>query len=345
MENRIEVLKNELNSFNFDLMLNNSISVCDYCNLCDTLVINDLKNEPLFKFFCYQFARNVQTVYEIISFSPQLKEKRCNSLIYWIHNKVKSFGNNSNINRRNVDIISEILKIWENINSTKIVDQKYKCDLPRKEDSPDLEKMKRKKIMSNYCENYNTLKSLLTRYVHVNCHIYYDYFKDSFLEFSENIKDHEKECLEISNCTGFCNSYDPDDLLNKSKCKIIQISNDNKEYIKQEECNTLKREAVSAVRCESKEVQIPQFTFSDNRAIILMLFSLWGIFLSFLFLYKMTPVRSWISNKLRKKKIIRDSFHEESDNESLDADYENIDRNMQNVGYNISYNSDWNSTQ
>ncbi|SBT01620.1 hypothetical protein POVCU1_068270 [Plasmodium ovale curtisi] len=59
----------------------------------------------------------------------------------------------------------------------------------------------------------------------------------------------------------------------------------------------------------------------------------------------MTPVRSWISNKLRKKKIIRDSFHEESDNESLDADYENIERNMQNVGYNISYNSDWNSTQ
>ncbi|SBT53422.1 PIR Superfamily Protein [Plasmodium ovale wallikeri] len=68
------------------------------------------------------------------------------------------------------------------------------------------------------------------------------------------------------------------------------------------------------------------------------------MFLTLLFLYKMTPFRSWIRNKLEKKKIIRDSFNDQSDNELLDADYESVDRDMLNTGYNITYNSDWNST-
>ncbi|SBT56996.1 PIR Superfamily Protein [Plasmodium ovale wallikeri] len=344
MEKRYEALKEALSSFKFDYMLNKTVALCEHCELCNDVDVK-VKNEPWFKFFCYQFARNIQTLYNIIRLSYVLKEERCNTLTYWIHDKVTNFYDKPNINVKNVDIFSEILKVWGNINSRKYNNDRYTCKIPGKEEPKNLGEMKRKKIMSDYCENYDTLKSLLTRNIHVNCHIYYDYFKESFLEFSENVKDHEEQCSRISKCNRFCNRYDPDDLLSKSKCKIIQISNDNKEYIKQEECDELKREAVSAVICESKEVQIPQFTFSDNRAIILILFSLWGIFLSFLFLYKITPVRSWISNKLRKKKIIRDSFHEESDNESLDADYENIDRNMQNVGYNISYNSDWNSTQ
>lgn len=56
----------------------------------------------------------------------------------------------------------------------------------------------------------------------------------------------------------------------------------------------------------------------------------------------MTPFRSWISNKLGKKKIIRDNFNEQSDDESLGVDYESVGGNMQNTGYNISYNSEWN---
>ncbi|SBT59385.1 PIR Superfamily Protein [Plasmodium ovale wallikeri] len=62
------------------------------------------------------------------------------------------------------------------------------------------------------------------------------------------------------------------------------------------------------------------------------------------FSHHMTPFRSWIRNKLEKKKIIRDSFNDQSDNELLDADYESVDRDMLNTGYNITYNSDWNST-
>ncbi|SBT02484.1 PIR Superfamily Protein, partial [Plasmodium ovale curtisi] len=285
MENRYEALKKALSSFTFDSMLNNTVALCEHCALCNEVDVK-VKNEPWFNFFCYQFVRNIETLYNIIYLDYSLKEKRCNTLTYWIHDKITNYYDKPNINMKNVDIFSEILNVWKNINSRKYKNDKYTCTIPVKEEPKNLVEMKRKKIMSDYCENYYTIKSLLTRNVHVNCHIYYDYFKDSFLEFSENIQGHEEECLGISNCHHFCRNHDPDDLLNNSKCKVIEISNDKKEYIKQEDCEKLKTQAVSEVKCETNQIKVSEFTFSDNRAIILILFSLWGIFLSFLFLYK-----------------------------------------------------------
>ncbi|SBT30660.1 PIR Superfamily Protein [Plasmodium ovale wallikeri] len=341
MENRIEALK-KLDSFKFDFMLNNSVTHCDNCKLCDE--VNELvKSEPWLKFFCYQFVRNVQTLYEIISFRHDLRERRCNTLNYWIHDRVTNFYNTSNINVKKVDIISELLKVWEHMKSSKYEKESYICELQKSEQSKNLEEMKRKKIMFDYCENYNTLKGFLTKPYHNNCNIYYDYLKESVHEFSKIAKVHNAQCSSINNCLSFCNKYDPEDLLNNSKCKVVEISKDKKEYIQKEECEASKVEAVSQAISKTEEVKISEFTFSDNRAIILILLSLWGVFLTFLFLYKITPFRSWISNKIGKRKIIRDHFNEQSDDETLNADYECMDKNMQNAGYNISYNTDWNS--
>ncbi|SBT55382.1 PIR Superfamily Protein [Plasmodium ovale wallikeri] len=347
MENRVNILKNKLESFNFDLMLNNPVTLCPKCTLCDSVNVNEKKkNEPWFKIFCYQFVRNLETAESInMSKSKDIRESRCRSLKYWIYDKIVNSYQKIEINS-NDNIIDELLKVWTNFNGSDVNNAlSSKCKVPEITEFTNIEKMKREKKMSDYCENYNELKSLLTKTFYGNCHIYYDYFKDSFLEFSKIAEEQYAECLKINNCYNFCKNYDPAHLINKSVCEVVEISKDMKEYIKKEECDTLTAEAVSKKTCETKEVRISEFTFSDNRAIILILFSLWGILLSFLYLYKMTPVQSWISNKLRKKIIIRDDFHEESDNESLDGDYENIERNMQNVGYNISYNSDWNSTQ
>ncbi|SBS94873.1 PIR Superfamily Protein [Plasmodium ovale curtisi] len=343
MENRNEVLKSKLSSFDFDLKLNNSVTNCEYCSVCE-IVDQNIRNEPWFKIFCYQFARNVQTVYEIIQISTHLREKHCKTLTYWIRDKIKNFYEKNKVDMKNVNVISELSKVWEEINSSKCKGQSNLCESSISKQSTNLEEMKNKKKMSAYCENYDELKSLLTKpYVNSECHIYYSYFKESFYEFSKIAKENNEKCLEIKECSRFCDNTDPNNLINIANCKVVLISKDNDEYIEKKKCDTLKEQAVAAKTCESKEVQIPQFTFSDNRAIILILFSLWGIFLSFLFLYKMTPFRSWISNKLGKKKILRDNFNEQSDDETLDVDYETADRNMQNTGYNIIYNSDWNS--
>ncbi|SBT01104.1 PIR protein [Plasmodium ovale] len=343
MENRVKILKEELEAFKINLLLNNSVGLCEYCSSCD-VAHEQVRNTPWFKFFCYQFARNVKYVYDTIHLKGSLKKERCNTLMHWIHDKVSKFYNKLSIKPQNVDIITELLKVWREIHS-KISNETSICELPIKENIKSLDEMERKKIMSDYCEDYSELRSLLTKPYTTNCNIYYDYFKESFLEFRKIAEVHNAECLEISNCWRFCKNYDPDDILKKSKCEVIEILKEKKEYIKKDECDALTQQAVSEVKIEPKELPNPEFTFSDNRAIILILFSLWGIFLTFLFLYKMMPFRSWINSKIGKKKIIRDSFNDQSDDEILDVDYENLDRNMQNTGYNITYNSDWNSSR
>ncbi|SBS89583.1 PIR Superfamily Protein [Plasmodium ovale curtisi] len=343
MENRIEALKKELSTFNFDYMLNNPVTLCDYCNLCDE-VKGEKKNEIWFKFFCYQFVRNLETVETInYTLTQDKKESRCKSLIYWMYDKIINLYEKSTIKNKE-NIIGELLDVWTKFNASPVKKVlSSRCNVPKASDIKDLGEMKKRKIMSDYCENYGTFKRILNYDEYSNCHINYDYFKDSLSKYRELVTNCRPEDFIINNCSKFCINEDPDKVLNESKCRTIEILPKKNVYITQEACDTLKDEALSAMRCKTEEVKISEFTFSDNRAVILILFSLWGVFLTLLFLYKMTPFRSWISNKLRKKKIIRESFNERSDDESLDADYESMDRNMENRGYNITYNSDWNS--
>ncbi|SBT56186.1 PIR Superfamily Protein [Plasmodium ovale wallikeri] len=94
--------------------------------------------------------------------------------------------------------------------------------------------------------------------------------------------------------------------------------------------------AVAEKTCEPREFRISEFTFSDNRAIILILFALWGIFLSFLFLYKLTPFRQYLFSKI---KMIKNNLVTvgKSENELLlySHDYDNII--LDEADYNISY--------
>ncbi|SBT02628.1 PIR Superfamily Protein [Plasmodium ovale curtisi] len=343
MENRTDVLK-KLEPFKFDIFLNNPVTLCRQCKLCDNLNLTK-KNEPWFKIFCYEFVRNLETFKDMSRyFTTEQRISRCNSLIYWMNNKIKNIYEKSDINNKN-NIINELINVWQQFDALEVKsNSSSRCSVPDNRILDNLEEIKNKKKMSDYCENYDELKSLLTKsYIIKDCHIYYSYFEDSFHEFSNIATGNKEKCLNIKECLSFCNNADPKNLINISSCKVVQISKDNDEYIEKKECDTLKDQAVAEKTCESREFRISEFTFSDNRAIILILFSLWGIFLSFLFLYKMTPFQSWISNKLGKKKILRDNFNEQSDDETLDADYETADRNMQNTGYNIIYNSDWNS--
>ncbi|SBS89934.1 hypothetical protein POVCU2_0095050, partial [Plasmodium ovale curtisi] len=58
-----------------------------------------------------------------------------------------------------------------------------------------------------------------------------------------------------------------------------------------------------------------------------------------------TPFGSLVRNNLLKKKIVRDNFDETVDDESM-YDYSgSVNTNMQNVGYNMSYNNDWSPSQ
>ncbi|SBS95920.1 PIR Superfamily Protein [Plasmodium ovale curtisi] len=347
MAYRVDILKNKLQSVQYDIFLNNPVSICSKCNLCDVKSQKNI-NEPWFKFFCYQFVKNLETTVTVNkNISPEKRENRCNNLIYWMYNRIETFYRNSSL-KNNEHVIPELLRVWKNFNDSVLQNKSYaKCQIPDISKFINLKEMKRRKIMSDYCEDYNVFQKIRDYTEFENCHIYYDYFKDSLSKYKEEtVLGCKDQDFFMQNCLSFCSNADPYDVLNKSKCKTIEIWPEEKknDYMKKGDCEKLKEPDPKLIY-EIKEVPVPEFTFSDKRAIILILFSLWGIFLTLLFLYKMTPFRLWIISKLGKKKIIRDNFNEQSDDETLDADYENMGRNMKNAEYSISYNSDWNSTR
>ncbi|SBT57102.1 PIR Superfamily Protein [Plasmodium ovale wallikeri] len=346
MEYRVDILKNRLQSIQFDIILNNPVVSCKKCNLCEQIDKN-MKNEYWFKYLCYQLIKNLEiSEYMNSTISMDKRKSRCNSLMYWTYDKVKTFYEKQGVNN-NEQIVDVLIDIWKKFNGTDLHNHSSpQCKAPEVSAFRNLSEMKKKKIMSDYCENYGEHRSI-SKYIDFNdCQIYYDYFKDSLSKYKkETINGCNPKDFIIDGCSKFCSNADPDNVLNNSKCKTIEILPGKNDYITQEACDLLKTEALSAVKSESKEVRIPEFTFSDHRAIILILFSMWGMFLTFLYFYKVIPFRTWISNKLGKEKMMRDSFNERSDNELLDGDYESVGTDLENTEYNIIYNTEWNSSR
>lgn len=286
---QFNVLKSKLESFKFDIMLNNPVTSCPKCSLCDKAKGNNT-HEPWFKFFCYQLVRNLETAETINSNSMDTKKSRCKSLIYWMHDKVVNINKTSGI-KKDDNIIKDLLGVWTNFNDSALPNNiSFRCEVPDVSEFNNLEEMKKKKTMSDYCENYDTLKKILKNFgFHDNCHIYYDYFRDSLRKYREIAKKCNTNDFINESCSRFCTNDDPEDVLNTPKCRTIETSLEKNDYITKNECDQL-RKPVPELSCETKEVKIPEFTFSDNRAIILILFSLWGIFLSLLFLYKVNRI-------------------------------------------------------
>ncbi|SBT52625.1 PIR Superfamily Protein [Plasmodium ovale wallikeri] len=303
------------------------------------LALDNYKDKPWFKFFCYQLVQNLENSAEFNSYnSHEVRERRCKSLMYWMYDKVERDYRN-NVVQNKTEFITELFGVWKKFyEDNPRTDQSHRCKVPEDPRFHNLRDAKKRKIIFDYCWNYSELKGILKLPTYKNCHIFYDYLKDSISKYEEISGGCSEDEYITQKCSSFCTKADPDDILNSSKCRSIEISPDKKEYIKQQECDALIKQVVPEVKYETEKVEIPVFTFSDNRAIILILFSLWGIFLTLFSLYKMTPFRSWIRNKLEKKKIIRDSFNDQSDHESLDADYESVDTDMLNTGYNMTYN-------
>ncbi|SBS99115.1 PIR Superfamily Protein [Plasmodium ovale curtisi] len=345
MAYRVDILKSQLPSIQHDIYWNNPVISCEKCSLCDNVNRNK-KDMPWFKFLCYQLVKNLELSEDLNSRNNQdERESRCKSLMYWMYDKVKTFYEKSSV-KNNDKLIPELLGVWKNFfDNNPGTGKFYKCKVPEASEFKDIKDVKKRKTMFDYCWNYSELSRILKRYVsYENCHIYYDYFKDGLRKYKETVTECNAQDFIINGCSSFSSNADPDDVLNTPKCRSIEISPEKDGYVKKDACDAFKKPDPEVIY-RTEEIPVPEFTFSDNRAIILIFLSLWGVFLTFLFLYKMTPFRSWISNKLGKRKIIRDNFNEKSDDETLNADYESMDINMENIGYNVTYNTDWNSSR
>ncbi|SBT01260.1 PIR Superfamily Protein [Plasmodium ovale curtisi] len=338
----------KIDSLLFDYKLENINGICTNCSSCSKYG-NRLTNSFAFQLLCQRLVKNIEYIHSANAItSNYLDKKRCDDFIYWIHNNVNNMNDKRN-HSENSRIFGELKKIWDEVNSklkgSSGKDPFLNCDSSKIE-TQNFKELKEKKMMSDYCQNFNTLHTKLTTYSEkLFCEIYYDYFKktmEAYDKVSENCHKHPN-----CKCPDICSrkNNDPKLILDNLKCAKIQAKEKKEKLIPEEKCNT----EIDSLKSQLQEVTLvasnPAFNYSDPRTVFLILFTLWGIFLTFYFLYKITPFGSLVRNNLLKKKIARDNFDEAVDDESI-YDYSgSVNTNMQNVGYNISYNSDWSPSQ
>ncbi|SBT56936.1 PIR Superfamily Protein [Plasmodium ovale wallikeri] len=342
MEDNINALE-QIDSLYFDYKLENINGKCTNCGTCSKYG-QGLTNLFSFQLLCQRFVKNIEYIHSANAItSNYLDKKRCDDFIYWIHYNVNNMNDKKNHNE-NINIFGELKNIWDEVNrklkGSSGIDPFLNCNISKIE-TKNFEELKEKKIMSDYCQNFNTLRTKLTAYSDkLFCEIYYEYFNktmEAYDKVSEN-------CHKLSNskCPDIClgKNNDPKIILDNLKCAKIQAKEKKEKLIPEEKCNTDKDALNSQLQEALSAADNPAFNYSDPRTVFLILFTLWGIFLTFYFLYKVTPFGTFIRNNLLKKKLVKDNFDEEVYDESVYDYSESVNRNMQNVGYNISYNSD-----
>ncbi|SBT55768.1 PIR Superfamily Protein [Plasmodium ovale wallikeri] len=331
-------------SIGFDVMMNNPIHACELCSHCENTVLK-LNNDYWFKIFCYKFARNIQTLYEILVFRSELKKKRCDDLHYWVHDQVINTYNYADFSRNYVNVVADIKKVWNDINE-KSKYSKYKTICETNFSSLNFTEMSRRKKIDDYCENYNELYNILTRR-RQNCNIYYEYFKKKSIEYDELLKGCLIEGADRDYCSKICkiDVNSRNNIMNTTKCKTTEEAQKQNDVITQKQCEAQKQELQSQFARISSVSSSQVLSFSDHRIIFLVIFTVWGIFLTLLFLYKISPFGTWIKNIFQKKKNLGVNFDGENENELFDNYSENLNSNFRNVEYNVPYNSNWNSSR
>ncbi|SBT00899.1 PIR Superfamily Protein, partial [Plasmodium ovale curtisi] len=288
MEDETTVLKS-IDSLDFDYKLDNINGKCANCSSCYKYGKN-LKNPFSFQLLCHRFVKNIEYIPLSIQLNGKnLKEKRYDDFIYWILNMINKM--NDEIEQTEVNkIINELINIWKEVNQklpNNRVNVEHLYDPTGIITPLDFDDLKRKKRMSDYCQNFSFLQTKLTNNKR-QCHIYYNYFKNTMKAYDDVSVVCNKTSADTSKCPYLCknNDYNPEIILSKLKCNKIPVEESPPKLITEEKCNMetnrLKSELGQALLAANNHV----FSYSDPRVVVLILFAFLGIILTFLFLYK-----------------------------------------------------------
>ncbi|SBT02350.1 PIR Superfamily Protein [Plasmodium ovale curtisi] len=318
-------------SYKFNKELDSVIKYCSSCSVCDEKKPPFLYNYGL-KTLCYYFARNLETIKNEYPDNIPLKDKLCNDLVYWLQNNLINIHGKT---ESNLDSILKTFKdVWNDITADGKGIPKDNLCKNSFENLLSFEECTQAKKVSNYCENYEYIKKELEN-PRGTCGGHYQYLtKNSktydIISTGCTVKG-KNYCLNYNEC----NTYNPQNLLGTKKCKVVEkFEADRIKSVEEEDyihCGP-------GFECLPKNFFDKSIDFSDYRITPLIVLSIWGIFLSLYFLYKLSPFRSWLNNLLYKKNIIKKNLHNEEFQELLESDSEDANINFNNREYHITYN-------
>ncbi|SBT73769.1 Plasmodium vivax Vir protein, putative [Plasmodium ovale] len=319
-------------SYKFNKDLNSVIKTCNFCSSCDRK--QNIFYEHGFKILCYYFAKNLEKIH-YGRFDEALNDKRCNDVFYWLHDiLINTYGKNIS---GDDSIVQNFKEVWDDIIETNLITPKEKLCESSFDRLKSFIDHKYSKDVSDYCENYIYIQDELKKEKET-CSIFYHYLTHNSKLYEEKVskcsRSDKKYCLKYNKC----HEYDPKELIKTDKCKRIEKSILLEIQLKKDAENLIQCNPGS--ECVEKDYINTSIAFSDHRFITLVVLSIWAIFLSLYFLYKLTPFRSWLNNSIYKKNLIRKNVDEEEYHDLLESDSEDAPIKFNNREYRITYNHD-----
>ncbi|SBS96361.1 PIR Superfamily Protein [Plasmodium malariae] len=214
-------------------------------------------------------------------------DKQCHKLYYWSGNEL--------FNKLEEDSFSKVIGILEEVSNALHERDKCKCNFFKDVKKEKFEKMK---IVRDYCEDYENIKSTLiahnytcdknvSDYLHKATNAYeeiYECTQESAKSYCTEFKKHVPSCFKKK--------------LSPLKCEIKQVSAEN-QGTSQYNTTILDPEYV---------INVSGFTSSQIFLFFVLPFVV-IFFIGFL-LYKFTPIVLWIHTRVLKKKSIRRNLDE-----------------------------------
>ncbi|SBT58586.1 PIR Superfamily Protein [Plasmodium ovale wallikeri] len=307
---------------------------CTYCKFCDDNS-KEFIGQPNWAInLCYMVARNLEIISHMVDGKSDKKDKFCDSLKSWIDDKILD-KEGYNDRSKYLTIITKLHTAWnEIINNSSGIEKDKICESAYA--APEFEKRKRRKLMDDYCENYPFISQQLEK-SNADCKPYRQYLIESSSVFTEI----ENGCRNIGidpycpKLNKNCINNSPNNLLSMKPCKLL---GDSPSY-------ALSQSKDERVTCgtHSESGSIPttgsssSLDFSDHRVVILVGISIWGIFLTLLFVYKLTPFGSRLRNLLSKKLLNKDKIDENEFEDLVYDDSHTVDLNLESRGYHLTY--------
>ncbi|SBT53821.1 PIR Superfamily Protein [Plasmodium ovale wallikeri] len=319
-----------LPSYLFDQKLSKEFCKCNYCNFCHNEP-EIFENDYNYRMFCYNFAKNVEIVYNKNKENPQLKEKHCKDLESWVYKNIQ--GNCISSFKTNFDDIDKLNTVLNRINSDNLNQRKaHICDkeLKKKFYNNELAKIK---TIDDYGENYDFIKNK-SDMNDSECYAFYNYLtKNSDLH--KEIVDSCSKRVDGKYCPSYYRDkeYDPNELLGTLKCtEKIELSQ-KESMTDQRDYEACKQELLECSMFNNNK----PFGITDFGFFLLIVFSIWGIFLTLLFLYSRIRNGNWSFNRLKKKQILKDTLLGNYEDEMQEDNFKNSDEDLSNIPLHITY--------
>ncbi|SBS99398.1 PIR Superfamily Protein [Plasmodium malariae] len=240
--------------------------------------------------------------------------KQCRNLYYWLGNEL--------FNKLEDDSFSEVIRILNDVLNVLSGDGKCKCKFFKNIKKENFEKMK---IVSDYCEDYETIESTLRAHNNTCDKNFSDYLDNVTKIYDEvyqcALKNSETYCTELKKHVTSCLNKK----LSSLKCEIKEVSTEDKG-----------RSQYNTDYMDPEYVRYASILSSSQILLYFVLPFIGILFIGFL-LYKFTPIWLWIQTRVLKKKLIRRNLDDMDKLELAEYTYEkgksNVSKRQLNVGY------------